>query len=80
MVCCVVVCGGVVPQGVLTEGFFWIPSLAGPASLAARDDGSGTSWLFSWVVSHPDPLSFKPLTLKLPTPTPKPQSRTLSSS
>ena len=27
------------------EGFFWIPSLAGPTSLAARRAGSGAAWL-----------------------------------
>ncbi|CAI5960625.1 unnamed protein product, partial [Closterium sp. NIES-64] len=38
------------PHGVLTEGFFWIPSLAGPTSIAARDSGSGISWLFPFIV------------------------------
>ena len=27
------------------EGFFWIPSLAAPTSIAARQAGSGTAWL-----------------------------------
>lgn len=35
----------VADEGLLTEGFFWIPSLAGPTALAARDAGSGMSWL-----------------------------------
>lgn len=38
-------------QGLLTEGFFWIPSLAGPTTIAARTSGSGISWLFPFVVS-----------------------------
>lgn len=37
-------------QGLLTEGFFWIPSLAGPTTIAARQSGSGVSWLFPFVV------------------------------
>jgi hypothetical protein len=40
-------------QGLLTEGFFWIPSLAGPTTIAARQNGSGVSWLFPFVVSNP---------------------------
>lgn len=39
-------------QGLLTEGFFWIPSLAGPTTIAARTNGSGISWLFPFVVSY----------------------------
>lgn len=35
----------VADEGLLTEGFFWIPSLAGPTALASRDAGSGLSWL-----------------------------------
>jgi hypothetical protein len=41
-------------QGLLTEGFFWIPSLAGPTTIAARQNGSGVSWLFPFVVSNPE--------------------------
>lgn len=37
----------VADEGLLTEGFFWIPSLAGPTSLAAQKTGGGFSWLFS---------------------------------
>lgn len=37
-------------QGLFTEGFFWIPSLGGPTSIAARQSGSGVSWLFPFVV------------------------------
>lgn len=37
-------------QGLFTEGFFWIPSLGGPTSIAARQSGSGISWLFPFVV------------------------------
>lgn len=40
-------------EGLLTEGFFWIPSLAGPTSIAARQSGSGVSWLFPFVDGHP---------------------------
>lgn len=43
-------------KGLLTEGFFWIPSLAGPTTISARQTGGGTSWLFPFVVSlyiHP---------------------------
>ncbi|XP_011042682.1 PREDICTED: inner membrane protein PPF-1, chloroplastic-like [Populus euphratica] len=40
-------------EGVLTEGFFWIPSLGGPTTIAARQSGSGISWLFPFVDGHP---------------------------
>lgn len=40
-------------EGLLTEGFFWIPSLAGPTTIAARQNGSGISWLFPFVDGHP---------------------------
>ncbi|KAL7115569.1 hypothetical protein ACP275_04G190500 [Erythranthe tilingii] len=40
-------------EGLLTEGFFWIPSLGGPTSIAARQSGSGISWLFPFVDGHP---------------------------
>lgn len=40
-------------KGLLTEGFFWIPSLSGPTTVAARQNGSGISWLFPFVVSSP---------------------------
>jgi YidC/Oxa1 family membrane protein insertase len=33
-------------EGLLTDGFFWIPSLAGPTSIAARQAGTGLQWLF----------------------------------
>ncbi|KAK3259270.1 hypothetical protein CYMTET_31725, partial [Cymbomonas tetramitiformis] len=35
----------VADEGLLTDGFFWIPSLAGPTSLSAREAGEGFSWL-----------------------------------
>ncbi|KAI7998865.1 hypothetical protein LOK49_LG10G00240 [Camellia lanceoleosa] len=38
-------------EGLLTEGFFWIPSLSGPTTIAARQNGIGISWLFPFVVS-----------------------------
>jgi YidC/Oxa1 family membrane protein insertase len=40
-------------QGLLTEGFFWIPSLAGPTTIASRQNGSGVSWLFPFVDGAP---------------------------
>ncbi|KAL3511384.1 hypothetical protein ACH5RR_030785 [Cinchona calisaya] len=43
----------VADEGLLTEGFFWIPSLAGPTTIAARQTGSGTSWLFPFIDGHP---------------------------
>ncbi|GJP44921.1 hypothetical protein CLOM_g4321 [Closterium sp. NIES-68] len=48
----------VAKEGVLTEGFFWIPSLAGPTSIAARDSGSGISWLFPFIDGVP-PLGWE---------------------
>ena len=40
----------VASEGLLdTEGFFWIPSLAGPTSVAARQAGQGTAWLLPFV-------------------------------
>ncbi|XP_047181111.1 ALBINO3-like protein 1, chloroplastic isoform X1 [Vigna umbellata] len=43
----------VADEGLLTEGFFWIPSLAGPTTIAARQNGSGISWLFPFVDGAP---------------------------
>jgi YidC/Oxa1 family membrane protein insertase len=40
-------------KGLLTEGFFWIPSLAGPTTIAARQNGQGISWLFPFTDGHP---------------------------
>ncbi|XP_076943429.1 ALBINO3-like protein 1, chloroplastic [Bidens hawaiensis] len=40
-------------EGLLAEGFFWIPSLAGPTTIAARQSGSGISWLFPFVDGQP---------------------------
>nr|ACG39675.1 inner membrane protein ALBINO3 [Zea mays] len=40
-------------EGLLTEGFFWIPSLGGPTTIAARQSGSGITWLFPFVDGHP---------------------------
>ena len=39
-------------EGLLTEGFFWIPSLSGPTSLALKT-GGGLSWLVPFVDGHP---------------------------
>ncbi|KAF6172562.1 hypothetical protein GIB67_007075 [Kingdonia uniflora] len=33
-------------EGLLTKGFFWIPFLAGPTTIAAKQSGSGISCLF----------------------------------
>ena len=35
------------------EGFYWIPSLAGPTSIAAQKAGAGTSWLLPLVDGAP---------------------------
>ncbi|KAI8114599.1 hypothetical protein M9434_002720 [Picochlorum sp. BPE23] len=44
----------VASQGDLdNQGFYWIPSLAGPTSVAAQKAGSGTAWLFPFVDGHP---------------------------
>ncbi|XWS22699.1 hypothetical protein CRYUN_Cryun29cG0058500 [Craigia yunnanensis] len=43
----------VADEGLLMEGFFWIPSLAGPTTTAARQNGSGISWLFPFVDGQP---------------------------
>ncbi|GAV59799.1 60KD_IMP domain-containing protein [Cephalotus follicularis] len=43
----------VADEGLLTEGFFWIPSLAGPTTIASRQNGSGISWLFPFIDGHP---------------------------
>lgn len=43
----------VADEGLLTEGFFWIPSLAGPTTIAARQSGSGISWLFPFIDGQP---------------------------
>ncbi|GBG85771.1 hypothetical protein CBR_g40498 [Chara braunii] len=40
-------------EGLLTEGFFFVPSLAGPTSLAARNSGAGLGWLFPFVSDDP---------------------------
>lgn len=40
-------------EGRLTEGFYWLPSLAGPASLADRSSGTGTAWLYPFVNGEP---------------------------
>jgi YidC/Oxa1 family membrane protein insertase len=33
-------------DGLLQSGFFWIPSLGGPTTLASRQAGAGLAWLF----------------------------------
>ncbi|CAI7772998.1 unnamed protein product [Closterium sp. NIES-54] len=48
----------VAKEGVLTEGFFWIPSLAGPTSIDPTVEASGISWLFPFVDGAP-PLGWE---------------------
>jgi YidC/Oxa1 family membrane protein insertase len=44
----------VAAQGQLdNQGFYWIPSLAGPTSIAAQRAGAGTAWLFPLVDGAP---------------------------
>ena len=44
----------VATEGLLdTEGFFWIPSLAGPTSISARQAGTGLTWLYPLVDGAP---------------------------
>ena len=44
----------VASQGDLdNQGFYWIPTLAGPTSIAAQKAGAGTAWLFPFVDGHP---------------------------
>lgn len=40
-------------DGLLSEGWFWIPSLAGPTSVAAHKAGAGSAWLFPFVDGAP---------------------------
>jgi len=47
----------VADEGLLTAGFFWIPSLAGPTSLAAQKAGAG-SWLLPFKDGQP-PLGWQ---------------------
>lgn len=54
-------------EGLLTEGFFWIPSLGGPTTIAARQSGAGVSWLFPFVDGHP-PLGWHDTTAYLVLP------------
>lgn len=35
------------------QGFYWVPSLAGPTTIAAQKAGAGTAWLFPFVDGHP---------------------------
>lgn len=58
----------VADEGLLTEGFFWIPSLAGPTTVAARQNGSGISWLFPFVDGQP-PLGWSDTLAYLVLPT-----------
>ncbi|KAL6784384.1 ALB3A [Auxenochlorella protothecoides x Auxenochlorella symbiontica] len=45
---------GVASLGLLdNQGFYWVPSLAGPTSVAAQRAGTGISWLYPFVDGHP---------------------------
>eukprot|EP00798_Chlamydomonas_sp_ICE-L_P004415 gene4415-14543_t len=54
-------------EGKFVEGFFWIPSLAGPTSLADRTAGTGTAWLFPLVDGAP-PIGWETASLYLVCP------------
>merc|ERR1719161_1245601 len=41
------------------EGFFWIPSLSAPTSIAARQAGSGTAWLLPLDESGAPPIGWE---------------------
>ena len=40
-------------DGLLTEGFFWIPSLGGPSSMGDNASGRGLGWLFPLIDGAP---------------------------
>ena len=40
-------------EHLLDDGFYWIPSLGGPTSIAARNDGNGFAWLWPFVDGAP---------------------------
>lgn len=40
-------------DGLLTDGFFWIPSLGGPSSMGDNASGRGLGWLFPLVDGAP---------------------------
>jgi YidC/Oxa1 family membrane protein insertase len=40
-------------DGLLTEGFFWIPSLGGPSTMADNTSGRGLGWLFPLIDGAP---------------------------
>ena len=42
-----------VPHVMVPQGFYWLPSLAGPTTIAARQSGSGTAWLLPFVDGAP---------------------------
>lgn len=54
-------------EGLLTEGFFWIPSLAGPTTIAARQAGTGSAWLFPFENGAP-PIGWHDASLYLVLP------------
>jgi len=51
-----------------SQGFYWIPSLAGPTSVAARKAGTSTDWLFPFVDGRP-PIGWGEASLYLVLPT-----------
>ena len=40
-------------EGLLDDGFYWIPSLGGPTTIAMRNAGNGFAWLYPFVDGHP---------------------------
>ena len=52
-------------EGLLTDGFYWIPSLGGPTSIASRNAGSGFTWLWPFV-GHPPRMARHACYLVLP--------------
>ncbi|CAD7704454.1 unnamed protein product [Ostreobium quekettii] len=54
-------------EGLLKDGFFWIPSLAGPTSISARQAGLGLQWLLPFENGAP-PIGWEDATAYLVLP------------
>jgi YidC/Oxa1 family membrane protein insertase len=49
----------VASDGTLADGFYWIPSLSGPTSVAAQRAGTGTAWLLPLdPITHAPPIGW----------------------
>jgi YidC/Oxa1 family membrane protein insertase len=49
----------VASDGTLDDGFFWIPSLSGPTTIAAQRAGTGTAWLLPLdPITHAPPVGW----------------------